>query len=299
MEKIVDANDLESIQENSPFLIFIPDEIPIAKPTYRVPDEKWATLRFECSLGGERLRVKEFFLDWFYPGFPKSLMDSFISTYSAVESSTLRDRVIFYGKNYKGKEASSSFCMGTQIEIEGESRKNVVKLSEMMTAPFVGEKFRRYPFFKRSFFANGGKPEWFEEARISNLSWGALEREIWGGSLLSDSLGIYRDAGRIVQMILVLSEDYYKRAAWVDITNKESRRPHLVYEFRKGGNFFDVFEETDVALAFRGDAGPTIARSDLGNFVATVSLTPLFKLQDARSTVKSLIEGVRELETFI
>jgi hypothetical protein len=294
--EIVQVFDLEKLQERTPFLIHLPHELELRNVTYRNEGRKWATLRFECAVDGESLRVKEFFLDWFYPGFPKSLMNSFISSYSSVDSAVMGDGVIFYGKNYKGKDASSAFSLGTQIEVEGENKLNVKKLSELMHAPFDNERFRNYPFYKRSFFANNGKPEWFEEERITNLSWKAPSRKFCVGGLCLDSVGNRTRDGSLLQAILVFSEEYYRRAAWVDIARMSSGEKHLVYEFRKGGNFFDEFEEGDVSLAYRRDTGLSIARFTLGPSLVTISLSPLFQMSEVKSVIRHLKERLEDLE---
>ena len=67
-DDIIQVSDLEELQEKTPFLIYVPDKIEVSNVTYRRNGTKWATLRFECTIEGEKIRVKEFFLDWFYPG---------------------------------------------------------------------------------------------------------------------------------------------------------------------------------------------------------------------------------------
>lgn len=292
--EIIQVDDLENIQERAPFLIYIPGKLEIKNVTYRSQGRKWATLRYECKIGYEKLRVKEFFLDWFYPGFPKSLMDSFVSSYSAIDGSILNDRAVFYGKNYKGKKASSSFSFGTQIEVEGDTEKNVKKLSETMIAPYLNERFRNYPFFRRSFFANRGVPEWFEEERISNLAWKEPPEEFCVGNLCVDSVGVSHNDGRRVETILVFSEEYYRTAAWVDIAEPDSHLQHLIYDLRKDGNFFDVYEDGDPTVAFKRDSGPTIARTKIGSSVVTISISPLFQLSEARKMIQQFLETVEK-----
>jgi hypothetical protein len=298
-DDIIQVSDLEELQEKTPFLIYIPDKIEVSNVTYRRNGTKWATLRFECMIEGEKLRVKEFFLDWFYPGFPKSLMDSFVSSYSSLSSSVLEDRAIFYGKNYKGKEASSSFSLGTQIEIEGETQLNIRKLSERMVAPFMNDRFENLPFRERSFFANGGKPEWFEEERISNLTWQSPSEKLCVGSLCLDSIGKLTRNGKSLETILVFSEGYYRRAAWVDIADSDSEVRHLIYDLRKGGNFFDVLEDGEPRIAFRKDSGITIAQYRREQSVTTISLSPLFQTTEINDLIGNLEITCKNPEKFI
>ena len=297
--EIVQVYDLEKLQEETPFLIFVPGNLEIRNVTYRTGGRKWPTLRYECIIDGEKIRVKEFFLDWFYPGFPKSLMQSFVSSYSMVDSIPMKDWVIFTGKNYKGKEASSSFSLGTQIEVEGESRKNVNKLSETMFAPFPDERFKRFPFYRRSFFANKGEPEWFEERRISNLDWKPPKSDFCVGDLCMDSVGVFSKDGSILETIFAFSEEYYRRASWVDIARPTEHADHLIYDLRNSGNFFDEFEKGDPTFAFKKEQGPAIARSKFGEYVVTVSLSPLFSFSEAKGIVRDLMGTVEDQKKFI
>ncbi|MGC8562260.1 MAG: hypothetical protein ACP5NO_03565 [Thermoplasmata archaeon] len=297
--EIIQVQDIEKLQKESPFLIFVPDDLEIKNVTYRTEGRKWATMRYECIINGEKLRVKEFFLDWFYPGFPKSLMESFVSSYSIVESIYLKDWVVFTGKNYKGKEASSSFSLGTQIEIEGESKRNVRDLSETMLAPFPDERFKNFPFYRRSFFANKGEPDWFEEKRIKNLKWKAPSIEFCADNLCMDSVGVFKEKDSAVETVFTFSEDYYRRAAWVDIAVPKERPEHLVYDLRGNGNFFDEFEPGEPTVAFRRENGPAIFRLKLGRTVITITLSPLFTLSEAKSKMKKLMDTVKEQERFI
>lgn len=298
-DEIVQVHDVEKLQKKTPFLIFVPDGLEIRNMTYRLEGRRWATLRYECIIEGEKLRVKEFFLDWFYPGFPKSLMESFVSSYSVIDSITMKEWVVFLGKNYKGKEASSSFSLGTQIEVEGGSKKNVSKINEAMFAPFLDERFKRFPFYRRSFFANKGEPEWFEEKRIRNLKWKAPKADFCVGGLCMDSVGIFKMNDTAIETIFTFSEDYYRRAAWVDIANPIGQAEHLVYDLRKGGNFFEEFETGEQTFAFRKEHGPSIARSKFGEYVVSVSLSPLFGLSEAKSKVRELMYAVENQERFI
>lgn len=298
-EEIAQVQDLETLQTRAPFLIHLPDKFELKKVTYRNEGRKWATLRFECRIGEEKLRVKEFFLDWFYPGFPKSLMDSFVSSYSSVSSATVKERVIFYGKNYKGKVASSSYSLGTQIEVEGETAENVKELSESMVVPFISERFRDFPFHKRSFFVNGGKPEWFEEERISSLSWKEPSEKLRVGSLRLESVGFFKGESPTIRTILVFSEEYYRRAAWVEIASTNDQTDHFVYDLRRGGNFFDQYFEGNPVVAFRRDSGPTIARFKEGNLFVTISLSPIFQYSQARALIEELRNATKNQERFI
>ena len=300
-DEIVEVLSIEDLQAFVPFLIHLPNGIEPTNVTYRKAGSKWATLRFECKVGDDKFRVKEFFLDWFYPGFPKSLMNSFVSTYSDTVAEMVKDRIIFYGKNYKGKDASSSYSLGTQIEIEGGSLAGVRKISQSMEAPFVEERFADLPFHKRSFFANGGRPEWFEEERIASLSWCEPEERLCVEKLCLDSIGFSKRDEKVSRFILVFSERYYSRAAWVEIYESGDRDNRFVYDLRKGGNFFDHFYEGNPIVASRGDQGPSISRFTDRDSTITVSLSPVFQLREAISVMEGLKDAAlkKDLSKFL
>jgi len=298
-EYITRVDDLENIQEEIPFLIFLPRKHQIKDATYRREGDKWSTIRYFCDVGNETLRVKEFFLDWFYQGFPKSLMDSFVSTYGPVKSRNVVDRVIFYGSDYKGKQASSSFALGTQIEIEGETVENVSKLSEDLFAPYLKRKFKDYPFHKRSFFARGGKPEWFEEKRIERLKWNRPREKICIGNLCAGSVGRLKEGSDVVEYVLIFSEDYYRRTIWVDSALLHAREDNLFYDLRNGGNFFDKFAENGMKFAFRESYGPSIVQIRGNTQIATITFSPLFSILQVQNLIEQLKKILQNLENFI
>jgi hypothetical protein len=298
-QHIMKADGLKDVQEEVPFLIFVPREREIRDITYRREGNKWATIRYFCEIGDETLRVKEFFLDWFYPGFPKSLMDSFVSTYGPIMSRNIGDRIIFYGKNYKGKQASSSFALGTQIEVEGEAIDSIAELSESLFAPYLKKRFKNYPFHKRSFFARGGRPEWFEEKRIERLKWNRPPRKVCFRNLCAESLGELKRGGEVLEYILVFSEDYYKRVIWVDSASLHTQDDHLFYELRNNGNFFDQFAENGMRFAFRGRDGPAVVQIRDNLRITTVTFSPLFSRLQVQNFTEHLKETLQKLENFI
>jgi len=285
MENIRKVESVSEILDEIPFIPFIPRNFEMFNCTLRVEGKKWSTLRFEAVIDGEKVRVKEFFLDWFYQGFPKSLMDSFISTYSAVDSFRNNDFIFFLGKDYRGMHASSAFLLGTQLEIEGESRSSVVEMSMDLNPVGNSGRFKRLPFYVRSFFARGGIPEWFEERRIASLNWGPLGDEYSMGNLRGDSQGTFTAGGKNVHKISILSEDYMKRVVWVDCSLDSEER---AYRLRKGGNFFNRYLETKGLLAFREPDGPSIFQSHEEGSIITVSFSPLYSLDEVMDIIGDL-----------
>ena len=72
---ILELDSFGDIPVNSmPFIPIVPENIRASSLGLRIRDEKWPTLRYFIDYGNHRIRIKEFFMDWFFTGFPKSLM---------------------------------------------------------------------------------------------------------------------------------------------------------------------------------------------------------------------------------
>ncbi len=91
------------------FVRYVPLTLKSSDATYRKGEFKWPTFRYIRNLDGRKFRVKEFFLDWFSLGFPKSLISNLTRTFSEIESVQSGDCVFFIGKNYRGMESASSY----------------------------------------------------------------------------------------------------------------------------------------------------------------------------------------------
>ncbi|MEM0141306.1 MAG: hypothetical protein QXN66_04630 [Thermoplasmatales archaeon] len=287
--------DLEKVQSTLPFLIFKTSGYEILNPTIRPEGSKWSTLRYELLVDGEKARVKEFFLDWFYQGFPKNLMDSFVSSYAPVEAIQMEDSVFFVGKDYKGMHASSAFILGTEIEVEGESKECVEKVSRSLAPVNKLEIFRKLPFCSRSFFARGGKPDWFEERRIASLSWRPSMNNRKLEQLKADSVGILTLGEGVIHKISVFTEDFMKRVIWIDSSKKEIPDSNSYYKLRRDGNFYDTYQEIGGLLAFKQPSGPAIFQTSIEDNVVTISFSPLFRLQEIRNLIVKIINDKKDL----
>jgi hypothetical protein len=284
----VEVEKLKELQDSARFLFFTPKNIEITDISFRNEGRKWSTLRFVCDVGGERARVKEFFLDWFYSGFPKSLMQSFVSSYSPVEMKNRGEGVSFFGRNYKNKDASSSFFLGTQVEVEGDSMDTVKRVTDDLHAPFLIDKFKHLSFVDRSFFARGGKPEWFEEERITRMEWRKLEGETLGDSLRTDSEGVLRCDGNVAERIVIISEPYFRRVIWVDSAIPDSQVGNLFYELRESNGLFIVRKMGHGIMADAGRMGPAIYQEKKDGNITTITFSPLFSYSEINSLLPQL-----------
>lgn len=262
------------------FMAFIPGKLDCMDMTLRVRDKKWDTLRYFSSSGGIRLRIKEFFMDWFYTGFPKSLLSSFIGTYSPVEHVITKNGIMFCGKNYRRNDSASMNIKGTQIEIESTVPASIDVFREL------AEDLRPYertffdcslPFHRRSFFASGKHGEWYEDERISRMTWNSappkVEMRIGNLPLLASSTGNF--GNKEYHRIIVLENDCFSKVSWIDYCTYPNSIEHSYYRMRKEGYLLDSFiMEENRKYAFRKDSGPALYQFYRDGHLYTLSLSP-------------------------
>jgi len=279
-----------------PFIRYFPETLGFSEISYRDGKDKWPTLRYILEIEERRYRVKEFFLDWFYPGFPKSLMSSFMGTFSKIDSIKSANRVFFTGGNYKGRDAASSFIQGTQVEVEAlaDSLKTDFRSIYSDLVP-VGEdevRLRGSPFSKRSYFASGHRGEWFEDQRISRLQWADLigsSLSVTGRQFNLSSAGALFLKNQIEHSIIVFESGSFESAGWVDIIRKGSRVPYGSYDFRDEEGIFDFRDLSGVSVLMRRPYGPGIVRWSDSVMLYTLSLSPLAEFP-ARDEMKNIPE---------
>ncbi|MHB1650823.1 MAG: hypothetical protein ACYCSA_04275 [Thermoplasmataceae archaeon] len=271
-------NKIES--EKLKFLTFVPRKIHHQALTLRVNDRKWDTVRYFLTVDGIELRIKEFFMDWFYTGFPKSLLSNFIGTYSQVYHASTKNGIMFYGKNYRGNDSASMNIMGTQIEIEStvSAPMEVFRSIVEDLIPYKGVKFDcSLPFHERSFFAAGKHGDWFEDERISRMKWkaadGSAAMKIHGSVVRASSTGSYGNGE--FHRIVVLENNCFSHVSWIDFCTYPNNIVHSFYKLRNEGSLFDTFIiERDRKYVFRGDSGPALYQFYRDGKLYTVSFSP-------------------------
>ncbi|MGC8506430.1 MAG: hypothetical protein ACP5NK_06985 [Thermoplasmata archaeon] len=271
-----------------PFVRYIPETLAPLEISYRGGQVKWPTFRYFVNIGDRRYRVKQFFLDWFYPGFPKSLMSSFMGTFSEIRSMISGDRIFFTGKDYRGRNAASSFINGTQVEVEatGESEEEDFSriFSDLKPVRDDVIRLRGSTFRERSYFASGRSGTWFEDQRISRLHW--IDHidasfELNGKNYELSSTGVMLSEGRIGHCIMVFEGDSFERAGWIDVARKDSEIPYGYYEFRDEEGMFDHRDLSDISVLLRSPSGPGIVRWSDSEMLYTMSISPLLNFPDA------------------
>ncbi len=272
--------------EDLPFIAWLPDSTPIADLTRRRADQRWDTLRFFVEGHGSKIRVKEFFLDWFFPGFPKSLMSSLFGTYSNLEAVNTGRKVLFLGRNYKGNPAASTYLDGTTVEmelIEGNSSEDLLKLFGDLRPYDRENRICAERFHERSFFARGKKGTWFEDDRISRLQWMPPQKVIEFSGYRLSSVGKFTMEGNVVQEIFVFERDCFRRGFWIEIVREDADIPYAYYAMREEPGIMDRFYSEDYFLSWRHPDGPFLGQIKAGNgLVITVGGSPFVLMNDVR-----------------
>ena len=247
------------------FQQFLPSsQYIISNLSVRHDDSKWPTLRFEFS-GEVSGRIKEFFLDWFYYGFPKNMMSSLVDSYSEVHVIS-GNPDFFYGRDYKGMTSATAFINGTCLEVEFFTGEDKGIKRFMSSLRRVGDLHISEPecrFHRLGFHASGHTGEWFEDMRIARLSWDSLYSGITIGSnyLQGSSTGVFHDKGRTVHRYSIFQEGCFERAVTLDLWDRFSDIEFLGYKLRSGGNMLKRAGRTvdgSPILSLTG-SGPAIA----------------------------------------
>ena len=299
MQEIADLkiSDLNSVDLN--FTPFVPSDQENFHISYRPEGSKWASILFRDIYNGHRLRIKEFFMDWFCPGYPKSLMKSFVDAYSGLEVTQINSTVYFYGKNYRNRDSVTFYASGTTVEIESESSCSSEELMEYSASliPVMGLKHNRAgsDFFQRSFFCRHQAGDWFEDIRVSRLSWTALSEEICLGNVVLKGSGI----GRLLQnrnehLICVYEDTKHNRAIWIEYLRDGSSLEHGSYQLRVGKYLYTDFnlDGQTKKWAFRKKTGPYTFHFQILNGRVTAMFSPGFVLsQDNMENMSNLVES--------
>ncbi len=257
-----------------PFVAWIPSSHVFRHFTVRNDGKKWNTIRYFVEINGREIRVKEFFMDWFFPGFPKSLMDTLYSTYSPVTALERDGRLLFLGTNYKGNPAASGYLDGTTVEIEslsGEAMEEMTELFFDLAADPDDEASKcDMPFHERSFFSAGHQGAWFEDNRISRMSWKKGEPGIGINEYSLSSVGTLANDSGLVQAIHVFQNRCFNRAFWVETARRNADFEHAYYRMRNETGVMNAFHDDGYFLSWREPSGPFLGQSMNDSAVITV-----------------------------
>ena len=304
---ILELDSFRDIPVNSiPFIPVVPMDLRASSISLRIHDEKWPTLRYSIDYGNHRIRIKEFFMDWFFTGFPKALMSSFADAYSKVSFSASGAMQIYSGKNYRNSDSASVYYHGTTIEAESSNSMKHEEFVELFTGSMAGldESFcqvNEMRFHERSFFASGHHGQWYEDERIARLSWqsGTSERIVLpdGENLDSSSFGkINNESG--AHCIAIFQNNAFEDVLWLEAAPCATKIPHAYYKLRKGEGLFNEFvhlTENCNAMLMQPN-GPQVMQFTHNGRIITAALNSgiQFRIQSGIQYLKaSLIEALK------
>ncbi len=287
-------NEKDVTEVQLPFTTFVERSI-IDIFTLRLSYYRHPTLAFEIPDSG--IRVKEFFMDWFYYGFPKSQMLSASDFFGTVERGKVKRKgetyPLFTGMDYSGSISSCIFVEGTCLEIRHPKGKmdDVISFLEHMnplSRPFLSA------FYARSFYCNApGTVFWFEEERMNRMKWS--QRENLGiGEYKLDSVGAFHN----VQKILIfrnLHNDY----AVLDVSVTGTGVKNLKYDFFRENTMFTESEHgEDFVLGTLSDIGPVLGQFKVKNQYVTVTIPRVKDFKHGREQIMHMLKTLRNRDFF-
>ena len=280
-----------------PFLPYIPAAHEAYDISVRVNDLKWPTLRYRVRVKGREIRIKQFFMDWFFPGFPKSMLGDFSAGYSDIRSRQVKEYILFLGKNYRKNHAASVWVHGTTIEMDSTSTISDDEYENLLLDLLQNQPDPRslqdYQFPDRSHFSRGYESQWYEDRRIARLTWRRtppVSLEINGHAYKASGIGFISKNGK-AQEILVFQENDFSRAIWIEKVSLGIELDHAVYDVRKGKGLFDIevnLAEGKGVLIFRQPHGPGVLKIETDSNVVTAGFSPGIGLEDISAFISSL-----------
>lgn len=294
--------------ENLPFPPLMPSSFKIDDFSIRDDPEKRKTLRYFINYNNKRFRIKEFFMDWFYTGFPKSIMKTLMEVYGPMQTFTEDGNTWFYCMNYKGNDSASMYIRGTTVEIECNNPASpgefLTILNDLDQSSFLFPKFRDMGFKERSFLASGNSTDWWEDKRIARMRWSDLEGgnslEIGNNSMNVVSTGYLHEKDGSSHNIMILAEPYFRRVVWVETIETWSGISSGIYKFRKEPGLFDTLQGDESQIFHRSPNGPSVIRDSRNELTITVAFSPGFTLDEVKAVDQELdvlLEQARKFQT--
>ncbi len=295
IEAILSPGEVQSL--NFGFATFFPAGYEVESITARHHDAVWPTVRYEFS-GDLSGRVKQFFMDWFYYGFPKNLMSSLVDSYSMVEARMGRNPV-YYGRDYKGIEAATTAVNGTHIEVEffaGDRQEREDFMNSLSADSKDLHRVSGLRYHERGYHTMGNPGQWYEDLRISRLRWVPLDdpRDSFGNAFRGSSEGSLVHEGKTVQRYRIYQESNFRRVISVDVWRKDTTVDHVRYRIRKGGQFFDIQVEKPALILYKSSFGPAMMGITHNGLEGVVSVSGPVGFDEAASIYDSALELIRD-----
>ncbi len=234
----------------------------------RKDDARHITVVQNFSYENINFSAKEFFMDWYYYGFPKNLMKNSSETYSNIWRNHVeingKNYPIFYGKDYRDRFAASISSGGVTVELRSNS-----DFSEMLNDIFRNFKIRNSDkrFYELSHYIKRDSWRWFEEERIGRMSWSPMNN-VRIGDYYGDSHGNFNNIHEIE-----IYRNIYGDYLWLDYALKNTGLKNLYYRFNGHGNLFsEITRINDWNVFLASEFGPAILRYENEKKVFVVSL---------------------------
>lgn len=291
----MEPRDIVADSRDLPFPIMLTETMEIKEFSFRRQNSMRPTARYFVNSSGKIFRIKEFFMDWFYTGFPKSLMKSLVDTYGRVEPHVYGDIIYYYGRNYKGNDSVSFHHGGTTVEIEclqgAEAPEFIPIIADLHFPPGILERYLNRGFAERSFLANAHSGNWWEDKRIARMHWADIQPRTvsWlrNSGMSARSVGTFTGSDGTRLRTVIHSDPSFSRVIWVDMLDEGSNIPHGKYDFRTGGSLFTLEED---GLFFLEPYGPAAYLDDVEGYTMTIAFSPGLDINFVRNIVSSVRE---------
>ena len=278
------------------FTPFIPSDIEVKNLTYRDEGERWSSLRYLCRFKGADLRIKIFFMDWFFTGFPKCLMKSFRETYSDTEILKSKNGIAFSGKNYRGRDSATFYSNGSTVEIESFNPFSPSDFVEFINNLNLMKTRKPAPgdlsFFQRSFACRGKPTGWFEEERVRRLSWTLESKEFSYDGIRFSNTGTGTLPSDADEHWISVFEDLERdHAIWIEYLRNGSKLKYGKYGLAGSSNFFTAMPAIgpNIIGLNAGNHGPLVLQAQLQHGTLTVAFSPDIPQDFLQEFMKSTI----------
>nr|PZN45844.1 MAG: hypothetical protein DIU70_00275 [Bacillota bacterium] len=164
----------ESAQPYCNFVVLVPRQLPagcrLGPFSVRTEGERWSTVHFRICGENRRLRVKEFFYDWW------TLTETDTNLMESDRPFQVGGGVGWHGTDYKGFQAAAYHRYRTQVELcveEGRFDPEEIEAlcgSLEPVSPGAAEVLLRVPFARLSYSVRRGRGPWGMD-RIAGCAW--------------------------------------------------------------------------------------------------------------------------------
>ena len=272
-----------------PFNVYLPekrhDKITLRMSYYRHPTLKiW--------FPEEQITIKEFFMDWFYYGFPKNHMKSSNEyfgkeTIQEIEIDGIK-RTLFTGIDYENSYSSCLFLNGTCLEIR-HNRSSLEDVIEIIKTLKEVNSSKKSNFLSRSFYANPpGEVFWFEETRISRIKWKTINDQSIFDSRSFD-LGFLNNDQK-----LIIFENSQGDYVFIDMSKNTKLVKNLRYSFKGTAPIFVKVERgRDYIMGIISEFGPMVYQFFQKDFSLTITVPSVKSFDFGKEQILHILKKLK------